>query len=117
MCPRLLMACAAELGEPLQHIYNMSLRQGKVPSMWKTSCLVPVPKKQHPSQPEDFRPVALTSYVMKILEWLLLHHLRPQVQHAQDPLQFAYQEKVGWRTPSYTCCTRLTLTWREGVVL
>lgn len=29
------------------------------------------------------------------LERLLLHHLRPQDQHALDPLQFAYQEKVG----------------------
>jgi len=26
---------------------------------------------------------------------LLLHLLRPQVHHAQDPLQFEYQEKVG----------------------
>ncbi|XP_051787946.1 uncharacterized protein LOC127529166 [Erpetoichthys calabaricus] len=32
---------------------------------------------------------------MKTMERLLLHHLRPQVRHALDPLQFAYQEKVG----------------------
>ena len=29
------------------------------------------------------------------MERLLLHILRPQVPHALDPLQFAYQEKVG----------------------
>ena len=29
------------------------------------------------------------------MERLLLHNLRPQVRHALDPLQFAYQEKVG----------------------
>ena len=29
------------------------------------------------------------------MERLLLHILRPQVRHALDPLQFAYQEKVG----------------------
>ena len=79
----MLKACAAELGEPLQQIYNMSLHQGKMPSMWKTSCLVPVPEKPHPSQPEDFRPVALTLHVMKTLDRLLLQHLRPQVQNAQ----------------------------------
>lgn len=28
------------------------------------------------------------------MEQLLLHHLRPQVHHALDPLQFAYQERV-----------------------
>ena len=32
---------------------------------------------------------------MKTMERLLLHVLRPQVRHALDPLQFAYQEKVG----------------------
>lgn len=31
---------------------------------------------------------------MKTFEWLLLHVLRPQVHHAQDPLQFGYQEKM-----------------------
>ncbi|KAI4882171.1 hypothetical protein NFI96_021733, partial [Prochilodus magdalenae] len=95
VCPRLLKSCAAELGAPLQHIFNLSLRLGRVPTLWKTSCLVPVPKKARQSNLNDFRPVALTSHVMKTLERLLLHLLRPQVQHAMDPLQFAYREKVG----------------------
>ncbi|KAI4888703.1 hypothetical protein NFI96_003055 [Prochilodus magdalenae] len=43
----------------------------------------------------DYRPVALTSHVMKTMKRLLLNHLRPQVHHAEDPLQFAYREKVG----------------------
>ncbi|KAI4894025.1 hypothetical protein NFI96_002879 [Prochilodus magdalenae] len=29
------------------------------------------------------------------MERLLLNHLRPLVHHAEDPLQFAYREKVG----------------------
>ncbi|KAK0152203.1 hypothetical protein N1851_006436 [Merluccius polli] len=95
VCPRLLKVCATELGEPLQYVFNLSLRLGKVPTMWKTSCLIPVPKKTHPSQLNDFRPVVLTSHMMKTMEQLLLKILRPQVCHALDPLQFAYQEKVG----------------------
>ncbi len=84
-----------ELGDPLQHIFNMSLEQGRVPLRWKTSCIVPVPKKPRPAELNDFRPAALTSHVMKTMERLLPHHLRPQVHHALDPLQFACQEKVG----------------------
>ena len=95
VCPRMLKACSAELGEPLQHVFNLSLQLGRVPMLWKTSCLIPVPKKKHPREPGDFRPVALTSHIMKTFERLLLHVLRPQVLHAQDPLQFGYQEKVG----------------------
>ncbi|KAI4894256.1 hypothetical protein NFI96_002102 [Prochilodus magdalenae] len=66
-----------------------------VPATWKTTCLIPVPKKAHPKELNDYRPVALTSHVMKTMERLLLNHLRPQVHNAEDPLQFAYREKVG----------------------
>ncbi|KAI4893552.1 hypothetical protein NFI96_004195 [Prochilodus magdalenae] len=93
--PRMLKACAAQLGEPLQHVFNLSLRLGRVPATWKTTCLISVPKKAHPKELNDYRPVALTSHVMKTMERLLLNHFRPQVHHAVDPLQFAYREKVG----------------------
>ena len=95
VCSRLLKTCAAELGEPLQHVFNLSLQLGRVPTLWKTSCIVPVPKKTRPTELNDFRPVALTSHLMKTLERLLLRHLRPKVLHAQDPLQFAYRTGVG----------------------
>lgn len=93
--PRVLRACATELGEPLQRIFNMSLDQRRVPRQWKTSCIVPVPKKPQPKELNDFRPVALTSHVMKTMERLIIQNLRPQTRHARDPLQFAYKEKVG----------------------
>ena len=93
--PRVLKGCAAELAEPFQHLFNLSLGLGKVPQLWKTSCIVPVPKKGRPSTLNDYRPVALTSQVMKILERLVLHHLKPQVEDYLDPLQFAYREGVG----------------------
>ena len=38
------------------------------PTLWETSIVVPVPKKSRPASPNDFRPVALTSHVMKSFE-------------------------------------------------
>ncbi|KAI3374121.1 hypothetical protein L3Q82_005982 [Scortum barcoo] len=87
--------CRGSWDTPFQRIFNLSLGQGRVPQLWKTSCIIPVPKKPHPGELNDFRPVALTSHVMKTMERLLLHHLRPQTHHALDPLQFAYREKTG----------------------
>ncbi|KAI4902682.1 hypothetical protein NFI96_031745, partial [Prochilodus magdalenae] len=95
--PRLLKSCAAELGAPLQHIFNLSLRLGRVPTLWKTSGLVPVPKKERPSGLNDFRPVALTSHVMKTLERLLLHLLRPQVEYRNlvgDVVAWCHRNKL-----------------------
>ena len=39
--------------------------------------------------------MALTSHLMKTMEWLVLHILTSQVQQAQDLLQFVYQKNVG----------------------
>ena len=93
--PRLLRTCANQLSPVLRHLYNLSLSLEQVPVLWKTSCLVPVPKKKSPSDLNDYRPIALTSHVMKVLERLVLTHLRPQVKSSLDPLQFAYQPHVG----------------------
>ena len=95
VCPRLLKDCAAQLCEPLQRIFNPSLQLGQVPALWKTSCIVPVPKLKRPAELNDYRPVALTSHIMKTLERLLLHLLRLEVKDTLDPLQFAYKEHIG----------------------
>ena len=79
--------------------------------LWKMSCLVPVPKKSTPSDLNDYRPVALTSYVMKVLERLVLANLRPQVRALLDPLQFTYQPTWELMTLSFTCCNEPIRTW------
>ena len=94
VCPRLLKVCTDQLAEPLQELFNLSLQSGRVPVRWKTSCLVPVPKTGCPAVLNDYRPVALTSHIMKTLERLFLR-LRPLTEHALDPLQFGYRESVG----------------------
>ena len=42
------------------------------------------------SQLNDYRPVALTSVVMKVFERLVLTYLKACTGHLRDPLQFAY---------------------------
>ena len=93
--PRVLKVAAEQLAVPLTSLFNLSLRTGKVPKLWKSSCIVPVPKKSRPSVLNDYRPVALTSQVMKIFERLVLNQLKPSVSEHLDPLQFAYQADIG----------------------
>ncbi|TWW79253.1 hypothetical protein D4764_10G0002830 [Takifugu flavidus] len=93
--PRVLKSCSRQLCGILQHLFNQSFHLQRIPALWKTSCLVPVPKKTHPVAPSDYRPIAVTSHIMKVMERLVLTHLRPLVSPFQDPLQFAYQPKVG----------------------
>uniref|UniRef100_A0AAQ6IRP3 Reverse transcriptase domain-containing protein n=1 Tax=Anabas testudineus TaxID=64144 RepID=A0AAQ6IRP3_ANATE len=94
--PRVLKACAPQLCVVLQHIFNLSLHLERVPLGWKKSCLVPVNKTPRPRVLNDFRPVALTSHIMKAFERLILESLRPLVKPSLDPLGwFAYQPHIG----------------------
>ena len=92
---RLLRDCADQLCGVILHIFNLSLSLQKVPALWKTSCVVPVPKTAHPREPNHFRPVALTSHLMKTLERIILSHLRTTVGASIDPLQFGYRPGIG----------------------
>ena len=76
----------------------MSLQMEKVPVLWKTSCLIPVPKLGQPLELNDYRPVTLTSHIMKTLERLLVCCMRLQVAEDLDPLQVAYQKHIEWKT-------------------
>ncbi|RXN24912.1 male-specific lethal 3-like protein [Labeo rohita] len=75
--PRLLKVCVLELGDLLQRIVILSLEQGRVLRLWKTSCIIPVLKKPRPGELNDYKPIALTSHIIKTMEWVLLHCMMP----------------------------------------
>ena len=88
-----LKMCSEQLADIFTHIFNASFSQHTIPNIWKTSKIVPVPKKSKITQLNDLRPVALTLVVFKCFEKLVLRELLSQVGHKVDPFQFAYNEK------------------------
>ena len=52
---------------------------------------IPVPKKTNPKSSNDFRPVALTSVVMKVFERIMLKYIQSLSSSLLDPYQFAYR--------------------------
>uniref|UniRef100_A0A3B3IDP1 Reverse transcriptase domain-containing protein n=1 Tax=Oryzias latipes TaxID=8090 RepID=A0A3B3IDP1_ORYLA len=89
--PATLKHCAGELAAVFTDIFNTSLESCHVPACFKLSTIVPVPKKPRITGLNDYRPVALTSVVMKSFERLVLPHLRSFTSPLLDPLQFAYR--------------------------
>ncbi|KAK1785921.1 hypothetical protein P4O66_017668 [Electrophorus voltai] len=71
ICGRVLKACADQLAPVFTNIFNPSLMLGIVPSSFKRSTIVPVPKKPRPSGLNDYCPVALTSVMIKCFEKLV----------------------------------------------
>ena len=63
--------CADELTPVLTDIFNWSLRECRVPTCFKSAVIIPVPKKPSITGLNDYRPVALTSVIMKIFEKIM----------------------------------------------
>ena len=92
---RVLKTCASQLSGIFRSIFQASLSSHKIPILWETSTIVPVPKKAHPVIPNDFRPIALTSQVMKSFEKIIKTMIMNRTVHLLDPLQFAYRPGRG----------------------
>ena len=54
---RLLKSCHSQLSFVFSQLFSWSLMDGIVPSLWKKSTIVPIPKNRSPSALNDYRPV------------------------------------------------------------
>ncbi len=88
---RVLRDCAVELTDVFTDIFNISLSQAVVPTCFKATTIIPVPKKSSPSCFNDYRPVALTPIPMKCFERLVMQHIKSVLPPSLDPFQFAYR--------------------------
>ena len=86
--PRILKEYAHVLAEPITIIFNTSLASGVVPSGWKESNIVPIPKTSKPTAEADTRPISLTSSLSKVLEDFVVSWLIEDVKEKIDPSQF-----------------------------
>uniref|UniRef100_A0A8L0DJB6 Reverse transcriptase domain-containing protein n=1 Tax=Oncorhynchus mykiss TaxID=8022 RepID=A0A8L0DJB6_ONCMY len=88
---RALRACADQLAGVFTDIFHQSLSQSVVPTCFKRATIVPVPKKAKVTELNDYRPVALTSVIMKCFERLVKDHITSTLPDTLDSLQFAYR--------------------------
>lgn len=97
--------CAEQLSGIYSFIFNKSIQLCKVPHLWKDSIVVPIAKNKK-NDFNDYRPVALTSTVMKYFEKIVRKGILTLTQSALDPMQFAYRLA---RAVEDATCTLLNL--------
>ena len=71
----LLKACKIPLSVPLEIIWRNSLDSGKIPQLLKTAHIVPIHKGGSKGDAKNYRPVALTSHLIKVFEKVLRSHI------------------------------------------
>lgn len=100
-----------ELAEVFRNIFNLLLSMCTVYNCLKSATIVPVPKKMPISSLNVYRPVALTSTVMKCFERLVLRQIKLTLSPTLDQHQFAYGANRSTddaiNTPLYTAMTHL----------
>ena len=79
----LIMKKCPSLQPAILNLFNSVLAEGNIPSSWKAAAVKLIPKdsaKEDPSSPGNFRPIALTPTVSKLLSTILkdrwLRHMR-----------------------------------------
>ena len=64
----ILKECSEELVGVIMELVKCSLKEGKIPTDWKRADIVPIFKGGNKEDPNNYRPVSLTSTVVKICE-------------------------------------------------
>ena len=87
---RLYKEGAQGIAEPLAKLFNLSMSSGQLPRDWTRANITPVFKKGSKHLPNNYRPVSLTSLVVKTMERLVYcelskhlteHHKLCSTQH------------------------------------
>ena len=79
--------------EPLTKLLTTSLESGKLSDDWKTANVTPIFKKGRKSDPNNYRPVSLTSAVCKLMETVIRDGIVNHVenQNLLSPAQHGFR--------------------------
>ena len=97
----------------LTHLVNLSIATQTFPSMWKTSKVIPLYKKDDPLCPKNYRPVAILPIISKILEKCVFI----QIIEYMETNQLLHPNHHGFRSHHNTTTGLIQLydSWVEAI--
>ena len=110
---KILKNCAVSLAYPLSILFKVSYNTGCVPREWKLGHIVPVHKKGSKENIENYRPISLTSLVMKTFERIVKDEILLRTSHMLDNRQHGFLSKKSCTTNMAGFCDSLALSLNE----
>ena len=113
---RVLKECAEELAPKLQQIFRKSIDDGEVPMQWKKAHIVPIHKGGSKATMGNFRPVALTSAISKVMEKIVCVSIMSFLvrNNLISPQQHGFVKGRSCQTNIMLCLERWTKIVDEG---
>ena len=106
----LLKSCKSSLSYPIYCIWKESFSTGLIPSAYKSQMIIPVFKKGSKMQPKNYRPIALTSNIIKIFERVI----RSQLVDYIECNNLITENQHGFRK-GHSCMSELLAHYQEVV--
>ena len=99
---KILKRCKKSLARPLQLFWEKSFNLGEIPDAYKMQQIIPLHKKGPKTSANNFRPISLTSHIIKIFERVL----RKKLVHFLEENKIINQNQHGFRK-NCSCLTQL----------
>ena len=98
----LLKSCKLELARPVHLLWSLSFESGVVPAYYKNSFICPLYKKGSHATASNYRPVSLTSHIVKTFERVI----RKRLVHYLESNSLLCSQQHGFRS-GHSCLTQL----------
>ena len=97
-----LKRCKNSLSYPIMCIWKESMQTGVVPSIYKNQTITPIHKKDSRAIPANYRPISLTSHIIKIFERVI----RKKIVKFLEENKLLFRNQHGFRALR-SCLTQL----------
>ena len=107
--PQMLKNAGPKLTYILRNLLRGSLKTGTIPDLWKTANVVFIPKpgKDSYELPKSFRPISLTSFLLKTMEKVIDYHLSDEKFRPYHKNQHAYRPGRSTETALHNLVARI----------
>ena len=110
-----LKNCSKSLSCPLHKLFILAYNTGYLPSEWKLANVVPIHKKDDKSKVVNYRPISLTSLVMKIFERILYDELYSRTHEKINPRQHGFLKNKSCNSNLLTFTESIARSLREKI--
>ena len=112
---KMLKNCSISLARPLSIIFQASYYNSALPNDWKSANVVPVHKKGSKTDVENYRPISLTSIVVKTLERIIRDELMSRCYSLIDQRQHGFLLGKSCGTQLIGYCDSLALSLNQNI--